>query len=363
MHLTINSKTLSAALAKAKAVATSANPIAAAQCILLSAAKKELTLSACNLDLQIKTSAPCSVKKAGGILISAKRFCDVIDQIDGEITLSAEGLNLTIARGKTIVKRVGLPVEDALTLEGGKELDSIAGTQRLLKEKLGKVKGFQADDDTRFTLMGVAIAPVQGRAALVATNGQTMRLEFLSEQPLSQTPIIPTTGVQLLWSLCGDSENKVQLSFAENTFSATSENWHLVGKLIQGQYPPAEQIIPDRQKAVHEIRCSREGLLKSVRLACTTHDAKDSIGAVRLDGDKDSLRVSAITADVGEAQDEVEGGSYGLDAPTAFKGEYLKTMAESFDSKDLILKMEAPFAPALIEDENGVCLVFAIRIR
>lgn len=358
MKITIPTKTLSTLVSRAKPVAGGSLPIT--QCFLLSAKDGELTLSANNLDLQISTAAPCTVDQPGAVAINASLLSNAVSAIRAtELILATDAKNtLEIRAGKSVHKLHGLGIED---FPGGEFKDgksAIQLTQKRLKEIIAKVAPFMSTEQERFTICSMGLMEQDGKAAFVGTSGRTLRAEW-TDQPATIPALLPPPGVSLLKSLLSDSESIVYLEVSETMFSARSGDWFVLGKLIDGSYPNWKQVIPEKGKQT--ITFDKEEMLGALREAVVTA-GKASYSIKFSPGDGKSLYLSGCTADVGESSVEVNGAVAKTKNPVAFNPEYIRQLVDSFEGPEITIHMADEMSPCVAYENNGVAVVMPMRV-
>ena len=159
-------------------------------------------------------------------------------------------------------------------------------------------------DETRYVLNGILCSFKDGSLTLVATDGRRLAMvQNDVEFPKSQETevIVPTKAVNELQRLLSD-DGEVKISISDSQISFELNDNILVSKLIEGNYPNYNQVIPEETK--ERIPLDRESFLSTVnRVSLLANEKSNSVKCVF---SKDQINVTANSQDVGEANETIE---------------------------------------------------------
>jgi DNA polymerase III subunit beta len=126
------------------------------------------------------------------------------------------------------------------------------------------------------------------------------------------------------------------------------EGIDLVSRLIEGQFPNYEPVIP----ASHSSRAviDREAFLAGTRRASIF--ARDSANIVKIEiggeSDGSGIAITAHAADVGDNADTVEAAIEGSPTAIAFNARYLIDVLSNLGADEAALELSGPLAPGVI---------------
>ena len=167
--------------------------------------------------------------------------------------------------------------------------------------------------------------------------------------PVEETSVVvPARSLHELSRVLSDTDDPVDivLSPSRNQILFHLEGIDLVSRLIDGQFPNYQQVLP--KGFTTKATVDRDQLLKAVRLASLI--ASSSANIVKLQVGKDAeigLTVSAA-ADVGDNRSEVEATVEGDGTTIAFNARYLLDVLTNVDAEQFSHRAErAPFAGRL----------------
>ncbi|MBL7085448.1 MAG: DNA polymerase III subunit beta [Candidatus Omnitrophica bacterium] len=331
--------------------------------LLIETQKGKVHMAATDLDISISLNLPVEVIEEGGITIPAKKFFDIArDLPEGQIEITVRKNNsITIESQKCFFKIMGLPKEEFPKLPKLHEKESVTLNQQLLKNMLSLTCFAASRDETRYILNGVLLVAKGKGIRLVATDGRRLALiEKEVELPgdLKREAIIPTKAIQELIRNLQD-EGLVKIVFGENQISFQFDNTVLVSRLIEGQFPNYEQVIPKEGKG--KIIINREKFLWAAKRASilTSPDSQ----SIKLDLFKDKLIFSKNSPDMGEAKEEIDIQHKGEELSVGFNPQYLIDVLKGLKDEAISLELTGPESPGIIRvQEDYVYIILPMQL-
>jgi DNA polymerase-3 subunit beta len=182
---------------------------------------------------------------------------------------------------------------------------------------------------------------------MVATDGRRLALvEHELELPAEaeKDMIVPAKAVtELLHSL--PSEGELKIHAVENQIGFEYGNTLLVSKLIDGSYPNFRQVIPSQCE--ERVSIERETLLTAVRRAALITSDKSS--SVKLSFEKNRVKISVITPEVGEAHESMAIKYSGREIAVAFNPEFVMDPLKSLSSDEVFFEFTDDLSPGVIK--------------
>ncbi|MDD5449894.1 MAG: DNA polymerase III subunit beta [Candidatus Omnitrophica bacterium] len=329
--------------------------------ILLETKKDTIRLTATDLDIGIINDVAVKIEMEGAVTIPAKRFFDIIKETpqDKEIIISAKKNNIVnIECENLFFKLIGLPKEEFPKLPEFKDKDSVVIPQQLLKKMLTMTSFAMSYDQTRYVLNGslfmigpktLKVAATDGRRLAVAEGAVQAPKEF---EKAPKNVIIPAKAVSELLRTLGGGDN-VKMTFSENQALFNLGQTTIISRLVEGEFPKYEQVIP--KEAKDKLKVSSGKLFLAVKRASILTNQESQ--AIKLELFKDRLVVSKVTPELGESREElpVEYGGPGL--VIGFNPNYLLDALKNLDKPDIAIEFSSPEKPAVIRTEDGYVYV------
>lgn len=273
--------------------------------ILLEAEGSLLKISVTDLEVAVIVVVPAQITTAGKITISAKNLFDIIREAPSEeVVIRTTDSNYTEIIFKQSQYRIlSLPASEFPKLPKVEGDFSDIQTELFLK-MLDKVYFAMSQDETRYHLNGVLIDKFsETEVATVATDGHRLALSKQELQLVGMKQkriIIPRKGVNELRKMVG-THKKFQLAISERHVFIQTENQTLFIRLIDGEFPDYQRVIPDQNEVRIQVpRQDLIGALKRVSLL-----SSDRSHGVSLYFCNNSLTVSTSNPEIGEAKEEI----------------------------------------------------------
>ncbi len=320
-----------------------------------------------DLEIQIRTGVEMD-GDAGNFTttVGARKLIDILRTMPGDqtVTLESSQNKLMLKGGKSRFTLQTLPAEDFPLVQEAPSFGPVFSVpQKTLKDLLNQVSFAMAVHDIRYYLNGILFVAEGKSLSLVATDGH--RLAFASAQLDVDVPrqevILPRKTVLELQRLLSDAEGAIEMQFANNQAKFAFGGMEFVTKLVEGKFPDYNRVIPKNHK--NAVTLGRAPLLASLqRTAILT---SEKFKGVRLNLEKDTLRVASNNAEQEEAVDELD-IDYGGDAiEIGFNVTYLIDALANMDQDMVKLELADANSSALItipENASFKYVVMPMRI-
>lgn len=319
--------------------------------ILIEADKNGIKLTSTDLDIGITSTVLSEVEEEGALTVPAKRFYEIVKELpDEDITINTMKNNsMSIKCGKCFFKILGLPKEDFPKLPEFENKPYITIGQSVLKKMLVMTHFSMSHDETRYVLNGALFLFKDKQLTIVTTDGKRLSLvkKETGSESADKTIILPSKTVyELNRALKGEGELKITLS--ENQVKFDIENTTIISRLIEGEFPNYEQVIP--KEAKEKIAVNREQFLLGVKRAAllTTQDSQ----SIKIEVLKNKMVVSKSSPNIGEAKEEIEIGYRGPEIAVGFNPNYLMDALKVVPKDDLEIEITGSDKPAVLRIED-----------
>jgi DNA polymerase-3 subunit beta len=352
MKVICNRGALQEALTVAGNVVASRTPKPALQCVKLSALEKALTVSATDLEVAIRyTDHQVQIDAPGEALVPADKIRDIVrESVDDTLSIEIAGDNAIIkgadSQFKIYTQNVNEfpPVPD---FEGEPQFQIQGGA---LKQLIGQTLFAAAKESSRYAFNGVLVNAKSKKVNLVATDGRRLAMakgDLVSDSIGKEgtKAIVPAKALTLIDKLIDDPDEAVGFQIKENQILVHTSNATLTSSLVEGQFPPYEDVIP--KDCDKKMVASTADFLAKIRLASllTTEESK----GVRLNFSKKGLVLSSRSPESGEATVNFPCKFEGADIEIGFNPTFLIEALRVVDSDEITLEMLAPNRPGLLK--------------
>jgi len=318
--------------------------------ILLKAHGNQLSMTSTDMELEMIATLPVAVEEEGKTTVSARKFLDICRALPSNASISFQAAdNKALVRaGKSRFSLSTLPSDDFPDSEGADYVDEISLPQSALKALLDETSFAMASQDVRYYLNGLLLERDDTLLRAVATDGHRLALGVLdtgTEVAKKHSIILPRKAVLELGRLLNETDDSVKLAFSSQQIKVELENLHFTSKLIDGQFPNYERVVP--VGGDKEVLADRDQLKQALSRAAIL--SSDKHRSVRLNLDNDLLKATVINQEQETAEEEIvvdyQGDSleiafnnaYLLDLLTAIPDEKIKIIFTNDNSSALII--------------------------
>jgi DNA polymerase-3 subunit beta len=317
--------------------------------ILLKVEGDGLHLAATDLDVSLTSFCQGEVKSEGAIAVQARKFIEIIRASSGDevlLTLQDDSA-LGIKVGRSRFRINGLSAEDFPSLPQVDGEDGVSVPYGRLRDMISKVLFAVSTEESRFQLNGALMKLGEGSLSIVATDGYRLALveNELGGASESEGVLVPRKALQELLRLEGDGE--VSFGQSEHHLSFKVGRREMTCRILEGTFPDYERVIAkDNDKTV---MIDRRQLNEAVqRVALLTGDRAR---AIRCEFKDNTVTISAINPDLGEAVEELECEFEGTEVKIGVNPDYMSHFLGAVGTDQVKLELK---------DENTQCVGFPV---
>ncbi|HXP16077.1 MAG TPA: DNA polymerase III subunit beta [Terriglobales bacterium] len=338
---------------------------------LFEASGDQLSLTATDLDLSLRTACSAKVKKEGACTVPARKLHDYVKLLpDADITIKLlENHWISIRCGRSNTKMVGMARSNFPSLPMFPTAGVVKLPAQVLRGMIAKTGFAIASEESRYTLNGALMVLKPESITMVATDGHRLshiersgeKFEGVSGELKT---LIPKKAMDELKSLL-DSTDVETIDFAkdESTLYFRIGPRLLTSRQLTGQFPNYEAVLPkDNTKSV---TLPSDEL--SVAISRVAQFADERSRAVRLRLEKGELKLSASSTETGESEDSIETNYNGETLTVGFNAQYILDFLKAVGAGDVKLELKDPqsagqLRPADSEDYKYRYIVMPMRI-
>lgn len=321
--------------------------------LIESVGKEALCLVGTDLEVGISITIPADIDKEGSITVPSRKILEIIREVpEGEVNISVAKNNaVSIKAGKAYFKIMGLSKEDYPKLPEVNTENAVELEQSLLKDALMLTAFAISSDETRYVLNGVLISVKGETIRFVATDGR--RLAYIEKKLPKKASkgfeiIVPAKAIHELQKIL-TWEGAIKVIPSQNQVIFHFGEIYLVSRLIEGNFPNYEQVIPKEEKTT--ASANREELLQAVRRTAllTSTDAP----AVKMDFLKGKMIISSRSPNMGEAKEELAADINGNELVIGFNPNYLVDVLKNLDVEKISISLSEADKPGLVKGKEG----------
>jgi DNA polymerase III subunit beta len=324
--------------------------------VLIEPGTDALKLSATDLELGVEVLVPADVQEGGPLTIPARTILDIVGALpEADVSLAAgDDDRLIICCRRSEYRIHGLTAEDFPSLPEVGGSVSFEVPQPLMKSMIRQTSFAASDDDTRPILTGICLVLQENRLRLVATDTHRLAVrgaEVTSVEGGDTTVIVPARALNELMRVLGDGEEQaLQVRVDQNQILFRTERVTLVSRLIEGQFPRYERVIPSSYtRRLTLPKDEFQSSLRRARIVARDASAKDR---VVLTTQGENVILSA-EGEEGHAHEEFEVVREGDEISIAFNAGYVVETLAVVESEGVFLEMTEPLSAAVLRPVDG----------
>jgi len=320
--------------------------------LLLETENGRLKISATNLEIGINTWTSGKIEKEGSITCPAKIFYSFISNLPNKkIEINTKDNNLSIKCENYKANLKGLPADDFPLIPKIKEPALLEIDSVKLKEALSQIVGAAAVSESRPEISGIFFKFDKNNLVLAATDSFRLAEKIIfsaASKNNNQDLIIPQRTIQELIRILGEKGEKVKIILGNNQVLFEMADSQLISRIIDGQYPDYQQIIP--RDFSTKIEIEKEELLNSVRLAGFFSSKINDIKFVVRSG---RLEIISHDPDLGENRSLLAPKIKGKDLEINFNYRYILDGLSNIFSQKVFLGFNSSAQPVVIRPAEG----------
>ena len=359
MKIVISKQELTTLIGKILTIISNKPAIPILSHVLLEVKDDQFILDATNLTVSIRYYSEAKVLEEGAVALPARRFFQLIRELTSPqikiTTLSNEVAEITA--GSSEFRLNCMSKSTFPHLPDLNNCPQFSLPPALLKKMLSSSSFSAAKDDNRFVLNGVLLKIENQIATFLSTDGKRLSKVFTKidiDSSFHGSYVIPLKAVEEMIKVLDDHGQKsATISLMKDKISLEQGNLTVISKLLSGEYPQVEKVIPENISITVAIH--REELMILLRqVALFTSEENNS---VRFYFEQGRLHLSVVSSEIGEGKVDMPVDYSDSPLEIAFNPFYLQDILRNCSDEVIYLSLCDPYTPGLITDSAGSIFV------
>lgn len=336
--------------------------------ILLEAQGDRLELAATDLDVTVFAHCPAVVRQEGRTTINGKVFVDLVRSLPAEtLTLSSSEGRVSVRSGSFTSQLAVLDPADYPTLPEVPEGQGFSIGLTKLQRVIDWTAFAVSAEEGHFQYNAALLLLGHDNLQMVATDGHRLawtRVPAAQAVPPFEHQLLPRKVLNQLRRLTADETSNLYVARGENHVSFRLSDRVLLSRILESRFPQYERVLVRDNKL--KARVDRAEVLAALRrVALLTSERTHGI---QLTFEKDSLSVSSVGFDLGQAAEVV---------PCEYGEHPVKTLVNAHFLLDFFNAVTVPkiefqlrdsegpvvLTPILDEPDGSECLYVIMPIR
>jgi DNA polymerase-3 subunit beta len=302
--------------------------------VLIEADGDKVRLLATDLEVGLRSTCAAAVAKSGSLTLPAKKLYEIIKALpETDIRIQEDKNGVKVAADRFDSRMQTLPREDFPTLPDGTGVYSASLPRDVLKHMVSKTQFAITGEDTRYFLNGALFILRPDSMSLVSTDGHRLALITVprdttkvkaagkdKEKAADEVRVIlPRKTLMELGRLLAEGDSDIQYERGENHLFFEIGGRLLISRMIDGQFPAFERVIPKGNDK--RIDFDRDRLTSAVKRVALLSNERSR--AVKFQIDKGKVEIASSSPEFGEAKEVLMVEYAGTPVTICFNAQYV----------------------------------------
>jgi DNA polymerase-3 subunit beta len=316
--------------------------------VLMDASGEHVRLLATDLEVALRSSCAATVKKPGSITVPAKKLYEIIRSLpDTDVRIAEEKSGVKVAADRFDSRMQTLPRDDFPTLPEGGSTAAVTLSSTALREMIAKTQFAITGEDTRYFLNGAQFVLRPDSMSLVATDGHRLALVTVKREGGGgdeSKAILPKKTLGELARLLGEGDGTIDYERGENHMFFTVDGRLLISRMIDGQFPAYERVIPKGNDK--HLEFERDRLTNAVKRVALLSNERSR--AVKFLIDKGKVDVTSSSPELGEAHETLPVDYSGPAMQICFNAQYVLDFLSAVATDVVALELKDEVSQAVM---------------
>lgn len=370
MKFSIRRSAFIAALNDAQRAISSKTAIDILTGIKIEVSASKLSLTGSDADISIETiinqeddNAALEIEEPGSVVLPARFFNEIVKKLPEDtmtITIDAR-FQATIKSGQAEFTINGIDAETYPHLPEIEAENNLVIAADILKRIINQTVIAVSTQESRPILTGIHLAYSNGELLAVATDSHRLSQRRITLNDASSQDydiIVPGKSLNELAKMLGDSTENVEIRIAENQILFTFANTSFYSRLLEGNYPDTDRLIPQNSETTIEFNAV-EFLHSIERASLLSHAGRSNVVKLTLKASEQQAIISGTSPEIGNVEEDLSFKQLeGNDLEISFNPDYMKDALASFGQTDVKMSLTLPLRPfILVPTEDGTNFV------
>lgn len=324
--------------------------------VLLEADGKEVRMLATDLEVGLRSRCEAVVGKPGSLTLPAKKLFEIVKALpESDIRIEQDKSGVKVAAERFDSRMQTLPREDFPTLPDPAGTWSATLPREALRTMIPKTQFAITGEDTRYFLNGALFVLAGDAMSLVATDGHRLALVQVPRDQDGKKGkaaaggedirvILPRKTLNELQRLLSEGEDDVRFEKGENHLFFEVGGRVLISRVIDGQFPAFERVIP--KNTDKKIDFDRDRLTSAVRRVELLSNERSR--AVKFQIDNGKVEITSSSPELGEAHEVIMVEYDGAPMQICFNARYVLDFLSAVETDVVSLAFKDEMSQAVM---------------
>jgi DNA polymerase-3 subunit beta len=321
--------------------------------VLIETDGDQVKLLATDLEVGLRSRCQASVSKKGSLTLPAKKLYEIIKALpETDVRIEEDKSGVKVAADRFDSRMQTLPREDFPSLPDGTGSYTATLPREVLKHMVAKTQFAITGEDTRYFLNGALFIQRSDSMSLVSTDGHRLALITVPRDKARQAKssdeervILPRKTLLELGRLLSEGEGDIQYERGENHLFFEVGGRLLISRMIDGQFPAFERVIPKGNDK--RVEFDRDRLTSAVKRVALLSNERSR--AVKFQIDKGKVEIASSSPEFGEAKEVVMVDYTAAPVTICFNAQYVLDFLGAVESDSVGLEFKDEMSQAVMK--------------
>jgi DNA polymerase-3 subunit beta len=321
--------------------------------VLIEADGNQVKLLATDLEVGLRSRCEASVAKGGSLTLPAKKLYEIVKALpDTDVRIEEGKGGVKVAADRFDSRMQTLPREDFPSLPDASGAFTATLPRELLKQMVGKTQFAITGEDTRYFLNGALFIQRPESMSLVSTDGHRLALITVNREAANgkggddeERVILPRKTLLELGRLLAEGEGDIRYERGENHLFFDIGGRLLISRMIDGQFPAFERVIPKTNDK--QVEFDRDRLTNAVKRVALLSNERSR--AVKFAIDKGKVEIASSSPEFGEAKEQIVVDYDGTPVTICFNAQYVLDFLNVVETDSVLLEFKDEMSQAVMK--------------
>lgn len=336
--------------------------------VLINTEDNFLSLSSTDLETAIKLWILAKIIKKGKVVVPAKFLSNLVSLLPNEkIILEEKKQGLYIECNKFKNQIQGFNPEEFPLIPEFKDAEFLEVDNKKLCQGLSQIADVASPSQSRPEISGIYFIFSKNIIKIVATDSfrlaeKTITLESPVKRDISF--ILPQKPAKEIINILNEKEGIVKIYFSSNQTmfefpmkEAPHPQVQIVSRLIEGEYPNYEEIIPKTFKT--RVVVKRDEFLNQIK-AASLFSGKINEIKIKVDAQEKEVQIFAQDPDIGESNSSIPAKIEGEPIEVSFNHKFLIDGLANIKSSEVIFDMSKEEGPCVLKPVGDASYIYVV---
>jgi DNA polymerase-3 subunit beta len=327
--------------------------------VLIEAGVDEVKLLATDLEVGLRSRCTASVSKGGSLTLPAKKLYEIVKALpETDVRIEQDKNGVKVAADRFDSRMQTLPRDDFPTLPEATGTESATLPRDVLRQMVAKTQFAITGEDTRYFLNGALFILRPDSMSLVSTDGHRLALVTVPRDKAKGKGkagaddevrrILPRKTLLELGRLLAEGEGDIRYEAGENHLFFDIGERLLISRMIDGQFPAFERVIPKTNDK--RVEFDRDRLTNAVRRVALLSNERSR--AVKFQIDSGQVEIASSSPEFGEAKEVLMVDYASAPVTICFNAQYVIDFLNVADTDGVSLEFKDEMSQAVMKPLN-----------